>query len=499
MARTRLVDLCGVRSGDKGDISDLTLFCDDEEAYEAVLAAVTPAAVATHFGELVRGPVERYEARNVLAIKFVLHDALGGGAPRSLRSDNLGKTLERAAPHGDRRARRGGGRCGARRAGPASATCGLAGAAQGEELVEDRGERVEQRVDVGVGGRPADRHPQAAEGVDAHRLEDGRRLERLGRARAAGVGGDAGAGRGRAARPGARRRRTPRHTRWGSAGRRRVAVHGARPSMAASAGGHPVGEPSLLGSPRPSTSTAPAAAPNPTMAGTFSSPARRARSWSPPTSSGRSRRPAPHEQRAGAGRTAELVRRSPTAGRRRGRRRRSGTWPAACGGVDVDEHAPRRGTRRRPRRPAARVPTSWLPHCTCTSGGVGRAPRRAPRRGRRGRRGRRRRRSPRRARSAAAPHGGVLDRGQHLVPAPLGGPPAGGGDRLGGAAGEHDLRGAAPSSVGDLLAGLLDARPRAASPSAWTRPGSPDPASSGGDASRRRASGRSGDVDAWSR
>ena len=29
----------------------------------------------------------------MLALKFVLHDALGGGAPRSLRSDNLGKTF----------------------------------------------------------------------------------------------------------------------------------------------------------------------------------------------------------------------------------------------------------------------------------------------------------------------------------------------------------------------------------------------------------------------
>jgi hypothetical protein len=26
-------------------------------------------------------------------LNFVLHDALGGGAPRSLRADNLGKTL----------------------------------------------------------------------------------------------------------------------------------------------------------------------------------------------------------------------------------------------------------------------------------------------------------------------------------------------------------------------------------------------------------------------
>jgi hypothetical protein len=89
----RLVDLCGVRSGDKGDISDLTLFCDDAAAYDAVLAAVTPEVVAAHLAPLVGGPVERYEARNVLAIKFVCHEALGGGAPRSLRADNLGKTL----------------------------------------------------------------------------------------------------------------------------------------------------------------------------------------------------------------------------------------------------------------------------------------------------------------------------------------------------------------------------------------------------------------------
>ena len=46
-----------------------------------------------HFGDLVAGRVERYEAPNVLALKFVLHGALGGGGPRSLRSDNLGKTL----------------------------------------------------------------------------------------------------------------------------------------------------------------------------------------------------------------------------------------------------------------------------------------------------------------------------------------------------------------------------------------------------------------------
>jgi len=93
MATVQLRQVCGVRSGDKGDISDLTLFMDDEAAYDAVCSAVSAELVREHFGALVTGDVQRYEAANVWALKFVLHGALGGGGPRSLRSDNLGKTL----------------------------------------------------------------------------------------------------------------------------------------------------------------------------------------------------------------------------------------------------------------------------------------------------------------------------------------------------------------------------------------------------------------------
>ena len=92
MARIQLRDLCGARSGDKGDISDVSLFADDEAAYDAIRDQVTAERVKAHFADLVQGDVVRYEARNVLALKFVMHEALGGGAPRSLRSDNLGKT-----------------------------------------------------------------------------------------------------------------------------------------------------------------------------------------------------------------------------------------------------------------------------------------------------------------------------------------------------------------------------------------------------------------------
>ncbi len=92
MASCRLVDLCGARSGDKGDISDISLFADDLETYEVIRAQVTAERVRAHFGSLVEGEVVRYEAPNVLALKFVMHGALGGGSSNSLRSDNQGKT-----------------------------------------------------------------------------------------------------------------------------------------------------------------------------------------------------------------------------------------------------------------------------------------------------------------------------------------------------------------------------------------------------------------------
>ena len=91
MTRVRLRDVCGARAGDKGDISDITLFADDVDTYDALVEQVSSARVAAHFGALVHGPVERHLVPNVLAIKFVLHHALGGGS-LSLRSDAQGKT-----------------------------------------------------------------------------------------------------------------------------------------------------------------------------------------------------------------------------------------------------------------------------------------------------------------------------------------------------------------------------------------------------------------------
>jgi hypothetical protein len=93
MARLRLRELCGYRAGDKGDIANVAIFADDDETYALIRREVTAERVKAHFGGMVRGRVDRYEAPNVLALNFVLHDSLGGGGPSSLRSDNLGKSL----------------------------------------------------------------------------------------------------------------------------------------------------------------------------------------------------------------------------------------------------------------------------------------------------------------------------------------------------------------------------------------------------------------------
>ena len=96
MMKKRLVELAHARSGDKGDIANIALFAPDRATYDLLLREVTVERVRNHFEGIVFGNVERYEAPNVLALNFVLHRALGGGASRSLRSDALGKSLSSA-------------------------------------------------------------------------------------------------------------------------------------------------------------------------------------------------------------------------------------------------------------------------------------------------------------------------------------------------------------------------------------------------------------------
>jgi len=90
--RIKLAQIAHARSGDKGDGSNVGLIADSPEHYATILRQVTAERVKEHFGEICRGPVERYEVPNLLALNFVLHDSLGGGGTESLKTDAQGKT-----------------------------------------------------------------------------------------------------------------------------------------------------------------------------------------------------------------------------------------------------------------------------------------------------------------------------------------------------------------------------------------------------------------------
>ncbi|WP_238457928.1 hypothetical protein [Alkalihalobacterium alkalinitrilicum] len=94
--RVLLKDIAQSRSGDKGNTADISLFANNEELFNVIKKEVTSERVKEHFNGICLGKVERFEVANVLALKFILHEALGGGGPRSLRIDNLGKSLSAA-------------------------------------------------------------------------------------------------------------------------------------------------------------------------------------------------------------------------------------------------------------------------------------------------------------------------------------------------------------------------------------------------------------------
>lgn len=89
----RLYDLAYGRAGDKGNIANISVIARNPEAYQEIKIKLTAARVKAHLGDLVKGEVVRYELDNIEALNFVLHDALDGGATRSLRIDGLGKAL----------------------------------------------------------------------------------------------------------------------------------------------------------------------------------------------------------------------------------------------------------------------------------------------------------------------------------------------------------------------------------------------------------------------
>ncbi len=94
--KIELTKLAHARSGDKGDTANVGVIAFKDEIYPVLVREVTAEKVKEHFGEMVKGAVERFELPNLHALNFLLHESLGGGGTLSLMTDAQGKTFSTA-------------------------------------------------------------------------------------------------------------------------------------------------------------------------------------------------------------------------------------------------------------------------------------------------------------------------------------------------------------------------------------------------------------------
>ena len=81
------------RAGDKGDVSNVSLIAYNKFGWKNIQTNATEDVVLSIFNHFGATSVKRYELPNLMALNFVIQNALGGGVNSSLRLDRHGKTL----------------------------------------------------------------------------------------------------------------------------------------------------------------------------------------------------------------------------------------------------------------------------------------------------------------------------------------------------------------------------------------------------------------------
>ena len=89
----KLRDFASARSGDKGNHANIGVVANDTTSYSHLVQHLTSELVQRHSQSLGVTRVERFELPKVLALNFLLYNALAGGASQSLRIDTQGKLL----------------------------------------------------------------------------------------------------------------------------------------------------------------------------------------------------------------------------------------------------------------------------------------------------------------------------------------------------------------------------------------------------------------------
>jgi hypothetical protein len=88
-----LGDIAHLRTGDKGDITQISVIAYDEADYARLAREVTVERLLAHLAGLAVREARRYEMPGLAALNFTLEGALDGGVTRSLALDAHGKTL----------------------------------------------------------------------------------------------------------------------------------------------------------------------------------------------------------------------------------------------------------------------------------------------------------------------------------------------------------------------------------------------------------------------
>jgi len=81
------------RSGDKGDIANIGVIAFSADLYLLLKERLTPARVKQYFKSMVRGDIVIHPMDNIGALQIVMSQALDGGATRTLRFDQTGKSM----------------------------------------------------------------------------------------------------------------------------------------------------------------------------------------------------------------------------------------------------------------------------------------------------------------------------------------------------------------------------------------------------------------------
>ena len=89
----KLREIAHSRTGDKGNISNISVIAYKQQDYETIKQKVTAERVKEYFSGIVKGDVVIYELPNLWALNIVMYQALGGGVTRSLSLDTHGKSL----------------------------------------------------------------------------------------------------------------------------------------------------------------------------------------------------------------------------------------------------------------------------------------------------------------------------------------------------------------------------------------------------------------------